>query len=346
MFEKLFFPYPEIENSYQEGFIAKIKEAGFSEIPYAVMEKIHGGNSQITYNINTGEFFYGTRQHILEENESFYNLQAIFDNMQSDVKVLAKHLQNDVQSYGQKLISVTVYGEVFGGSYPHDSVTKDRNAMRVQKGVFYSPSNQWLAFDVAYTIEGSERLFFLPVMFAVRACMLAGIDFVPVLHIANNLDEALAYPNDKSSEVYCKYDLPKIEDNIMEGVVIRPYRENAWVGVHRVILKNKNSKFKEKSRVKKDTISEEIPENVKKACEEVSQYITINRVHNVLSHLGEVNAKDIGKIIMETSKDVLADYNKEYDTLSKLEKKEEKIVTKYMNGEVAKVVRDVVLFGK
>ena len=29
-----------------------------------------------------------------------------------------------------------------------------------------------------------------------------------------------------------------------------------------------------------------------------------------------------------------------------LEKKEEKMVTKYMNSEVAKVVRDVVLFGK
>ena len=346
MAEKVFFSYPEIENSYQEGFVEQIKEAGFGDIPYAVLEKVHGGNSQITYMLDSQEFCYGTRQHLLEENESFYNLQSIFKEIEPDVRQLAQQLCSDLRQMGQKVKSVTVFGEVFGGSYPHTDVIKDRTALRVQKGVFYSPSNKWLAFDVAYTIESSDRLFFLPVQKAMQVCVLAGIDFVPLLDVTRGLDKALAFANDKPSEVYQKYHLPQLEDNIMEGVVIRPYCENAWVGRHRVVLKNKNTKFKEKSRVKRDNVPEEIPESVKKACEEVSQYITINRVHNVLSHLGKVSPKDIGKVIMETSKDVLGDYTKEYDTLQKLEKKEEKMVTKYMNSEVAKVVRDVVLFGK
>ena len=49
---------------------------------------------------------------------------------------------------------------------------------------------------------------------------------------------------------------------------------------------------------------------------------------------------------MLTSQDVLNDYKKDYGTLNTLEKKDEKLVTKYMNGEVAKLVRDVVIFGK
>ena len=77
--------------------------------------------------------------------------------------------------------------------------------------------------------------------------------------------------------------------------------------------------------------------------EEISQYINENRVNNVISHVGEVTEKDIGKIIGLTSKDVLEDYNKDYNTLKEMEKEYQKMVTKYLQTEVAKAVRGVIL---
>ena len=76
---------------------------------------------------------------------------------------------------------------------------------------------------------------------------------------------------------------------------------------------------------------------------EIQQFITEARVHNVMSHLGEVSIQDIGKVIGLTARDALVDYKKEYGTLNTLEKSEEKMVTKFLQSEVAKVVRKVML---
>ena len=346
MEDRKFYGYPDIENSYQEGFIGKAIEYGYKDVPYLVTEKIHGSNSQISYDVSSKEFSYGTRSHYLEEDEKFYNLQTVLEPLQEKVARLADLIKLDIGKYGQRLLSVTVFGEVFGGLYPHEAVEKDSKAIKVQKGVYYSPHNHWMAFDIGYMVDGSERMFFLSGDTFVNYCFATQIDTVPILAITENLEQALNYPCDRNSVVFRKFGLPEIENNIMEGIVIRPDSMDVWLGQHRFILKKKNDKFKEKSRAKKNESPVELPEVVKQACEEISQYININRVNNVISHIGEVTAKDVGKVIMLTSQDVLNDYKKDYGTLNTLEKKDEKLVTKYMNGEVAKLVRDVVIFGK
>ena len=111
----------------------------------------------------------------------------------------------------------------------------------------------------------------------------------------------------------------------------------------RVIFKNKNERFKEKSHEKKVDVQREVPEIVKQAMQEISAYATENRVNNIISHLGEVTVEDFGKILGMTAKDALEDYKKDYGTLNQMEKVEEKMVTKYLQNEVAKVVRQVLL---
>lgn len=340
-----FIKYPDIENSYRQEFVDKIKEMGYGNIEYVVTEKIHGANSQIAYDVNTGEFFYGKRSGFLEEGEQFYNLRAAIKRYERYIVDMAQQLKHDLGRIGQRMESMTIFGEICGGSYPHPDVVKDNHASKVQKGVFYSPRNVWLAFDIAYTIADVERPFFLSYSKFNLYCMMYDIPTVPEITRAASLDEALTIANDQESHVYKFYDLPKLDNNIMEGVVIRPYNIDTWFGMSRLVLKNKNEHFKEKAAAKED-IPKEIPEQVKAACEELSQYINVNRVHNVISHIGEVTPKDIGRIIKEMSQDVLADYRKEHDTLDKLEKQDEKMVTKFLGNEVAKVVRDVVILGK
>ena len=344
--ENKFYKYPEIENSYQQGFIDRIKSDGFGDMPYIVMEKVHGSNSQVTYNLIDKTFTLGTRNNVLSDEEKFYNLQTCVEPFKEKIIKLADKLYKDLSFYGQRLVSVTVFGEICGGSYPHKEVSLDKTAVKVQKGVFYSPSNQWLAFDVGYIVAGSDCMYFLPGSLFVSACCNAGIPIVPILASVETLDDALAFSNCEESLVYERYGLPKLEENIMEGIVIRPLMCDIWFGHNRLVLKSKNDKFKEKWKTPKDTVPVELPEKVKQAIEEISQYININRVHNVISKIGEVTVKDVGKVIMLTSQDVLNDYRKDYDTLDFIEKKDEKMVTKHMNGEIAKCVRDVIVFGK
>lgn len=346
MTETVFHSYPEIENSYQEGFVRTVKDNGFGNIPYLVTEKIHGSNSQVCYDVRTQEFKYGSRNRYLEDGETFYHVQDILARLKEDILLFSKGLGDDLAALGQKLVSVILFGEVFGGSYPHADVVKDRNALKVQKGVAYCPDNRWLAFDAAYTIEGSDRMFFLPGSKFLSLCYLSHIDTVPVLGLVPALDVALGFSEDGPSRVYEKFGLPKLDDNIMEGIVFRPYFRDVWLGNHRVIFKKKGERFKEKSRAKKDMAPVEAPESVKQACGEISLYINANRVSNVVSHIGEVGPKDVGKVIQLVAKDVLDDFRKDSDTLVKLEKKEEKQVTKFMNGEIAKLVRDYIVYGK
>lgn len=339
--ESMFRKYPSIENAYRNEWVEKIKMQGYGDIPYCITEKIHGSNTQIDYNYKTKEFEYCKRTCTIEADEACYNVQKCFDEIKEPVVELAMYLAPTVKG---DLETVKVYGEVFGGSYPHKDIQKDNHASKVQKGVYYSQHNQWKAFDIAYTLVGDEKTYFLSGEDFFLACNAVEIDTVPLLKVTDSLDEALSYPNDGESIVYEYYKLPKLEDNIMEGVVIKPWKIDAWIGQSRVILKNKNEKFAEKSHERKVNVQIEIPEKVKQAMEEISAYITENRVNNVISHLGEVKVEDFGKVLGLASKDALEDYKKDFGTLNLMEKKEEKMVTKYLQSEMANLVKKILVY--
>lgn len=335
--------YPSIENSYQDAFIQKIMDNGCRNIAYCITEKVHGANAQVTYDMNTHEFTLGKRTDVLAADEKFYNLQACIEPYKPAIIKFAEELNKPCNIIGQKLLSVTIFGEVFGGSYPHPDVPADKTAVKVQKGVFYSPSNHWLAFDVGYMIAGSDNMYFLPSSLFIGISLSVGIPIVPILGIAETLEEALNYPCDGQSLVYEQYNLPKLENNIMEGVVIRPQFKDIWFGNSRLILKHKNDKFKEKQNEKHPVVTEkELPANVKQAIEELSSFVTESRVQNVISHIGEITEKDIGRLIGLSSKDALEEYRKTFTTMDSMEKQEEKMVTKQLNTMMGAVVRKTV----
>ena len=335
----LFYKYPSIENTFHGDFLEKIKERGFSNIPYCITEKIHGSNSQLDYDCITGEFNIGKRSGEVTEGNAFYNLISCLEPIKEKMPVLAHYIKTQIDAMA---VTIKLYGEVFGGTYPHKDVEQDKSALKVNKGVFYSNHNCWLAFDVAYTTTKDNMIHFLCGSEFFNACEYANIPTVPLLKIVNSLDEALAFPNNGESVVYKKYFLPKLENNIMEGVVIRPYKEDVWFGMTRLILKNKSEKFLEKKSEQKVNVQEEMPVNVMQAICEIEPYITESRVQNVISHYGTVTEKDIGKLIGLVSQDVLTDYKKDFGTLNLLDKTESKMVTRYLGKQTAVVVRKVV----
>jgi len=277
-----------------------------------------------------GKTFYpAKRTGFIEPDEKFYNYQKVLEETRPKLEKLWEFLKKDFPDMQQ----MNVYGEMFGGDYPHPEVPKDKDAIMIQKGIYYSPSNHFYAFDI---LLDNER--YLDVDTANKYFEKAGLLHAKTL-FRGSLDDCLRYPNDFDSKVAEQLGLPEIKPNMVEGVVIKPVQPRFFNNGVRVILKNKNEKWAEnkmfrKSRKKK----EEVPpsEKVLELQEAIKSYVTENRLNNVISKIGEVSQKDFGKLMGMFNKDVVEDFTKDYaDELKDLDKKEIKLINKSI-GDISR----------
>lgn len=97
---------------------------------------------------NPGEYF----------NESFYDARNVVTRFHND---LAQVFEN-IKHYDPKLLKFSIYGEFFGGNWPagHHQAIKNGPKM-VQKGVSYTPNNEFFAFDIFIT--NSESAYWVDV---------------------------------------------------------------------------------------------------------------------------------------------------------------------------------------
>lgn len=324
--------YNSIENGYQKKYIDIVALLNIKE--WAISEKIHGSNSSICYNVETDEIQFAKRSGYLAENENFYFLEQIITNMPNVIDNIKKYSK----SYGFKTIDI--FGEVFGGSYLHPDVSPAKNASKVQKGVFYTPDNNFLAFDIRVDGEYVDVLKFQAL------CALLEVPYIPISTFTGNVYEAVEFCEsikETPSNIYQLYNLPMIEDNIREGVVLKPLVTARTGNGARVIIKVKGEKFSEKSREAKPIIQKELPEHMQEALNKLSVYATENRLNNVISHMGEVTIKDFGSVIGEFLQDIYADFEKDGNTLNTLEKDERKMLNKRFNSVVAPIVKKVLM---
>jgi Rnl2 family RNA ligase len=165
--------------------------------------------------------------------------------------------------------------------------------------------------------------------------------------LRGSYDECLQYPNEFPSQISGWLGLPPIDDNVCEGIVIRPVLPCYLRNGSRVLLKSKNERFAEKKSVKnrppKLIIEPDYSEELNALLPEVEEYITENRLSNVVSHIGEISLpKEAGKLIGLFSRDVLDDFLKEYSgEYTGLEKSEQKILNRHINSEATKLIKQV-----
>lgn len=321
--------YNSIENAYQEKFIQNIILQGYGDMEYIVQEKVHGAN--LSFITNGEEILTAKRTDILADSEEFYNVKAVREKYERNVFSLFRELS---ETMGAE--TVTIFGELFGGAYPHPDVARDKTATIIQKGVFYTPSNDFFGFDILVNhnkyinVEEAGKLF-----------EKHGFIYARTL-FKGSLKECLAYPNEFQTTIPALYGLPEIEGNCCEGVVIRSI-ENAYMySGARVIIKNKNEKWAEKKNKGNREASEQVQlsEQAALLCEEASKFVTENRLDNVISKIGAVTVKDFGKVLGMFSKDAVEDFLKTNDeAYNQLEKPEMKAITKFINTQAQKLVK-------
>ena len=329
--------YNSIENSYNTEFLEKIKEENLELLEYVVQEKVHGANCCF---VTDGKIVnLAKRTGFIETDEKFYNYEELLDRY-TDKVVGMFHQLKKVYPETENIL---IYGEMFGGRYPHPDVKNDPKIMCIQKGVFYCPKHEFYAFDLY--IKGNEGGRYLSVNEANIFFESADFLYAKTL-FQGTLEECLKYPNDFQSLIAQWLGLPAIEDNICEGIVIKPEKPVYLRNGSRLLLKSKNSKFAEKKSVKKRQPTAEEPLYSKELTDLLpvtEEYVTENRLNNVVSKIGELSLPaDLGKLIGLFSKDIQEDFMKEHSAkYVMLEKSEQKILNKHINKQASDIIKQV-----
>ncbi|QPB08846.1 RnlB-like RNA ligase [Klebsiella phage Metamorpho] len=293
MFEK----YSSLENHYNGKFIEKIRGAGFDmhTVEWVAREKIHGTNFSVI--ITPTEIVPAKRTGPILDGESFFGHEIIMKKYK-DSFVKMQNMLNTMD-----LVSVQIFGEFAGGG--------------IQKGVDYGEKDFYV-FDILANSGGETRYWddYVVESFATGlglklAPLLGRGSFADLSQLPNMLDVVVNEYNKLAAtnlEEANKKVWPVIvaESNIAEGYVLKPVYPKFFNNGTRVAIKCKNSKFSEKAKSDKPIKPKvELTENDKRVLEIFSEYVTWNRVSNVLSHIGSVTAKDFGRVMGLTMKDII-----------------------------------------
>lgn len=335
-----FSKYSKIKNGYQKEFIQKIQDIGMANQQYVVEEKVNGANLSLW--ITMSGLRVAKRTAFLTPDEKFFNYQTVVAKCQERAKqlfILSQDWAKD-QDIGT-IYLVVVYGEIFGGYYPHPDVPSVPEAKRVAKGVAYSAENGYYAFDIRLTATDGDHYY--PDIYTRNQLLKEAGFFHPQPLFTGTLAECLAYPTAFESLIPQQLGLPPIKGNFCEGVVIKPVKTSFLPNGSRIILKNKNEKFQEKGKVKKrsDGSSQPLPAHLQKFVDITSQYITKVRYENLVSKYGQFSTQEFGKLLGLYVKDLLEDFIEEHgEAFNALPKNERRQITRKLNKELPKFLRN------
>lgn len=255
-----------------------------NKLKWVVTEKVHGANFSFVY--QDKKLAYAKRKEYLSWNDDFFGFQEVASRLEDIVLQLFEKLSMDRQA--DKYI---IYGELFGGSYPHPDVLANENVQAIQTGVYYAPGINFCAFDIAFETDGHKH--YLDYEDSVAYFETLGLFYAHVL-FTGKLNEALNFTTRINSTLPERLGLPALEANLIEGVVIKPLRHSNF-SAERPVVKLKNREFDEEKKFHEAEKWSYIPgvsmqtEQLGFLVEGMRNYITLNRLNSVLSKIGALD---------------------------------------------------------
>jgi len=326
-----FHKYNSIENSYRQKWLNQIKQLPIRG-DWVVSEKVDGSN--FSFHFDGTEWRIGKRSTLIANDSNFGGAQSMLDKRRDSLIALCQ----EAMSMNEDSEQVTVFGEIFGGSYPHKDVPRDNSAKRVQGKVFYCPWNDFYGFDIevdSKLIDDDTAQLLFKKHNLVHAVQL----------FRGSLEECLEYFNEYPTTIAALYGLPAIDNNNCEGNVIKPVRPYYANCGRRIILKNKNEKYNEKSHKPKEPKEVvELSEAGQEVLDELMTFLTENRLRNVLSKIGEITDKQFGMLLGKLAQDAWEDFEKDNkESFDALEAKDRVIIKKQLNKGAGEIIRPNVI---
>ncbi|WP_170319263.1 RNA ligase family protein [Polyangium spumosum] len=216
-----------------------------SRVEWIVTEKIHGANFCLV--TDGADVRCAKRKGLLDEDEDFFGHRGIQTRFAPGVRDLFAR----VNAREPKATLVFVYGELFGGGYPHPDVPPVPGVSPVQTGCWYAPGIEFCAFDVGLVLAGASERAYLDQDDARMDCEGAGIPFAKPL-FRGRYEDALAFPIGFETTIPARLGLPSLgPSNKAEGVVLKPARALVIPrrsGAVRPVVKRKIPEFAEDER--------------------------------------------------------------------------------------------------
>ncbi|GEN76032.1 RNA ligase family protein [Chryseobacterium hagamense] len=306
------------EFSGYEKMPSSLKKLGLSEndfsqmekLKWVVTEKVHGANFSFVY--ENGNLKFAKRKEYLSWTDDFFGFQLVVNKLEDRILRLFEKLSSEIVA--EKYI---IYGELFGGKYPHAEVERVKDIHAIQTGVYYAPSIEFCAFDIALETAGPASKYYLDYETAMDYFEQFGIFYAKPLFIGK-FNEALNFNIRINSAVPKDFGLPELKDNLIEGVVVKPFNQTDHTIFSRPIVKLKNPEFDEEDKFHEAEKWSFIPgvssktEDLSFIVEELRNYITLNRLKSAVSKTGKPdidNPHRMSEIKTELLEDAITDFN-------------------------------------
>lgn len=299
-----FVKYASIENSYRDKAVKELRDGGWLDKEWLVMEKAHGAN--FSFIVTKDDIAVASRNRLLvteKDRLGFYNAETVMKKYSSAARQLFDRVQCS---------QVVIFGELLGGFYPGESV---EGAKIVQKGIVYCPHNDFIAFDImvddvymdydtACQMLGEASFLYFPVLY--RGCF----------------DDAIQWSNSNKasvSQVCSMFNLPLVDSNIMEGHVLKTACSSRR-------LKNKNDKFEERNGAQQQL----------RCLDDAERYLTQNRLDALVSK--GLNTTDRDTLARLLIADALEDWRKDTTWWAGMTRKQKSLLTKHLMKKAMEIV--------
>lgn len=291
-FAALYRSYEKIADSLQQWYLNEDGYRQLEKLDWVVTEKIHGAN--FCFITDGQSIICANRKHFLKPDEPFFSYQKVKDRLSQTI----------VQVYGlirlkyPQIKHVLIYGELFGGCYPHPDVSPDLLVQPIQTGVCYCPGIEFCAFDIAIE-QKDTTCSYIDYDQTVAICQQAGLFYAQPLLIGS-YQQAFSYPASFTSTIPARLNLPPLtKPNLAEGIVIKPLQAVMLAttrGFLRPILKQKIAAFAEDKRYNEAQrwpllANETTLQGLELLKWEVFNLVTENRLQSAISKVGIVRSR-------------------------------------------------------
>jgi Rnl2 family RNA ligase len=348
--------YGDIENHYNKDILRYLEESDLLYVDAVATLKVDGPNVSFAY--DGEDYRIAKRTSLIDDDANFYNMNKFKNMYEPNIKEMYDYVVNK----NNTIDTLIIFGEVFGGYYNHKTINRINNASKVQGRISYSPDNHVIIYDIMTVGYNPADTKYFDVKYlnwdeVKGLCEMFNFMVVPEIARGKFYDLMkmdIENINDPLHNII-DINLPIIENNNIEGIVIKPLEEKQFYNEKRVICKLKSTKFVEKSSVPKvkidtDTKIDSMPDEYKDTLNRLLEYITPSRYFSVVSKIGDVESKDFGLIMKSYYDDFISEFKKDYPEdlyFSNIAEKEYlKIINKVINGYISQIVKDILIYGK
>lgn len=276
-------------------------------------EKIHGAHFVV--GVNEASVYFGKRKGWLTDDDAFFGWQLIRAEVSYQARRIREVLEVDPS------LDLYLYGELFGGHYPHPEVAPVQGMSAVQTGIWYCPDIRWSVFDALIRHRHRDDEGYFADQTVLTACLKNCNATGPVVISRGNLADLLQLNVRFQTKVPALFGLPEINNNLAEGIVIKP--EGRIEASKRAVYKNKIDEFNEKQFDESQAWDERQIVPLHGLMGWCSRLVNGARVASARSKIGNITAQSlIDEIVLDVSIDLSEAFPQAYAALSEEEQKE------------------------